>query len=267
MPAKTVPPSISETSFNCPHCGALAHQVWHDVYAVRIPKNETPSRYDSNNIADVRADCTVPAEIRQSLLEFLERAARGDVLLESSSKGHYQEPQVINLNISHCYNCKHLSVWVHDRLLHPPRRTGDEANEDLPADILQDYEEARSILDLSPRGAAALLRLCIQKLCIHLGESGKNLDKDIANLVQNGLDRRVQRALDIVRVIGNESVHPGTIDMRDNRDTANELFRLVNLIADVMISQPKHIEAMYDALPESKREAIERRDRKTPGDG
>jgi hypothetical protein len=107
-----------------------------------------------------------------------------------------------------------------------------------------------------------LLRLAIQKLCVHLGESGKHLQDDIASLVCKGLDVRVQRALDIVRVIGNASIHPGRMDLRDDRDTAVELLRLVNLIAEIMISQPKHIKAMYDCLPESKRKAIEERDGK-----
>jgi len=36
----------------------------------------------------------------------------------------------------------------------------------------------------------------------------KNLDDDIASLVSKGLDPRVQKTLDVVRVIGNNSVHP-----------------------------------------------------------
>jgi hypothetical protein len=116
------------------------------------------------------------------------------------------------------------------------------------------------ILDLSPRGAAALLRLGIQKLCKHLGETGENLNADIAALVKKGLDVRVQRALDVVRVIGNNAVHPGHIDLRDDRATAEKLFGLVNLIAELMISQPKHVQELYESLPEDARKAIERRD-------
>jgi hypothetical protein len=61
-------------------------------------------------------------------------------------------------------------------------------------------------------------------------------------------------------MIGNDAVHPGQIDLRDDRETALELARLVNIITDVTISQPKHIEAMYEKLPETKRKAIEERD-------
>jgi len=137
---------------------------------------------------------------------------------------------------------------------------GVHPNPDLPDNITRDYEEARGILGESPRGAAALLRLCVQKLCIHIGEKGKNIDDDIASLVAKGLNPLVQKSLDIVRVIGNEAVHPGVIDLNDDRDTASQLLILINSIADQMISHPKKIEELYGKLPESKREAIEKRD-------
>ncbi len=135
-------------------------------------------------------------------------------------------------------------------------------NPDLPEDIRRDFEEARNIVNRSPRGAAALLRLCIQKLCAHLGEPGKNINQDIAALVQKGLNPRIQKSLDIVRVVGNDAVHPGEIDLRDDPETAVHLARLVNFIADAMITQPKQIDTLYDSLPPGKKEQIEKRDGK-----
>jgi hypothetical protein len=80
-------------------------------------------------------------------------------------------------------------------------------------------------------------------------------------LVKAGeIPQRVQQALDIVRVVGNNVVHPGQIDLRDDRDTALRLFQLVNLIADRAITQPKEVEDVYAALPESARKQIEHRD-------
>jgi hypothetical protein len=113
------------------------------------------------------------------------------------------------------------------------------------------------------RGAAALLRLAIQKLCVHFGETGKNINDDIASLVQKGLPESIQKALDSVRVIGNEAVHPGRIDLKDDSTTAAGLFRLVNIIVEQTISNQKHIDEFFEKkLPEANRKAIRKRDGK-----
>ena len=134
-------------------------------------------------------------------------------------------------------------------------------NDDLPIEIQADYNEAASIARLSPRGAAALLRLAIQKICIFLGEKGNNLNTDIGKLVKIGLPQKVQQSLDALRVIGNEAVHPGELDLKDDYDTADALFKLTNFIAEKMISEPKEIEEIYEMkVPNSKKEQIAERD-------
>ncbi len=202
-------------------------------------------------------------EHKESLIEYCSNMNSGRVFLQYWEKSKYLNHQAGNVFLSECFNCKKFAVWVHDQLIHPPARTGPPPNADLPADVLRDYEEASQIVTHSPRGAAALLRLSIQKLCVVLGEKGKNIDDDIGSLVKKGLSPTVQRALDAVRVIGNEAVHPGTLDLKDDPDTATSLFKLVNIISEQMISNPKHIDEIYNRLPEAKREAIERRDGKT----
>jgi len=131
----------------------------------------------------------------------------------------------------------------------------------MPVEVQEDYEEAARIYVKSPRGAAALLRLSIQKLMSHLGQSGKNINDDIAALVATGLPQKIQQALDVVRVTGNNAVHPGQLDANDIK-VAEQLFPLVNVIVEYQISLPNRIQEMYDALPNGTRNAIEKRDEK-----
>lgn len=166
-----------------------------------------------------------------------------------------------------CKHCDKYSIWHRQRMIYPTTGAAPLPNPDLPDDITADYEEARSISTLSPRGAAALLRLAIQKLCNHLCAEGKTLNDQIAFLVKQGLDPLLQKSLDSVRVIGNEAVHPGQIDLKDDEGTASTLFDLVNLVAERMITYPKRIEELYQRLPEDKRKAIDDRDTPKPGGG
>ena len=115
-----------------------------------------------------------------------------------------------------------------------------------------------------PRSAAALLRLSTEKLVRRLCEEGeityKDLNAGIAELVKKGLPITIQRALDILRVTGNEAVHPGQIDFEDNSETVMSLFEFLNLIAYDRITQPKRVADHYATLAKAKRERINDRD-------
>ena len=172
----------------------------------------------------------------------------------------FNKKEIQDLKITTCSHCKKDSLWINGKLIYPEIMGIPNPNEDLDDEIQRDYLEAASIINKSPRGAAALMRLAIQKLCKQLGESGDNINNDIANLVKKGLPLKVQQALDTVRVIGNESVHPGEINLNDNREIAIKLFEFVNMIANIMITQPRDIESLYNTLPDEKLEGIKNRD-------
>jgi hypothetical protein len=166
-----------------------------------------------------------------------------------------------------CFNCNGEQYWIqndswdHEMVL-PTSEAGPRPHLDMPPDVRGDYEEARSIVNRSPRGACALLRLAVQKLCKDLGETGKNLNDDIAALVQKGLPVEAQQALDALRVIGNNAVHPGELDLRDDRETASQLFNLLNFIVRDRISEPKQRRKLFDMLPQKAKDAIQERDAK-----
>ncbi|WP_341632073.1 DUF4145 domain-containing protein [Sphingomonas agri] len=253
-----VSPSIAETAFNCPHCGALTSQTWFNLHADRL--DDKPLRLIGVDLQEEMLEDFESEEEKREGRKLFERLSAGTPFLERRESSTHVYWDFHNANVARCFHCDRVSVWLGNDLVWPATGDAPEANPDLSEDVRLDYDEAGRILSLSPRGAAALLRLAIQKLCKELGGNGKTIDEDIAELVRQGLDVRVQRALDIVRVIGNEAVHPGQVDLRDDRATAVKLFELVNIIADKMISQPRAIDALYEDLPESKRQAIERRD-------
>lgn len=94
---------------------------------------------------------------------------------------------------------------------------------------------------------------------VHLGQPGKNINDDISALVASGLPTQIQQALDVVRVTGNNAVHPGQLDAKDAH-VAEQLFPLVNVIVEYRISLPSRIQEMYDALPCGAKAAIQKRD-------
>ncbi|HIF9078896.1 TPA: DUF4145 domain-containing protein [Photobacterium damselae] len=183
----------------------------------------------------------------------------------NTTHGRYDAP----IKLAECHQCERASVWLNGKynypikLLYPSIITAPLPKPDLPESCKKDYLEAREIATLSPKGAAALLRLCVQNLIIHLGGTGKNINEDIRALVAKGLNPQIQQALDIVRVIGNNAVHPGEINIDDKQETVSALFGLINLIVDSQITQPKQVSALFDSLPDGAKEAIAKRD-KTP---
>lgn len=177
--------------------------------------------------------------------------------------GHRTYIQQHSFSFAICNYCNDISIWVGTKIVFPSIKNTPMPNPDMPANIKSDYIEARNIANESPRGAAALLRLAIQKLCKHLGEKGKNPNDDIAGLVKKGLPVKIQQALDIVRVIGNNAVHPGVIDLKDDVETANTLFSLINMVVDTLITQPKEVDKLFSNLPDGAKKAIEKRDKKT----
>ena len=217
-----VAPEFGEEAFHCPHCNVYAHHNWLEIDAF-----------------------------------FYEGGIQSDLA-----------KQFYHLNLSYqparCSHCNNDSLWLTDtnKMIYPLVSTAPMPNEDLPDDIKEDFNEARAIAQLSPRGAAALLRLCLQKLCEHFGKKSMRIDKAIEELVKEGISLEVQQALDIVRLVGNNAVHPGAIDLKENIETVNYLFDFINLIAQEMITNPKNRKAFLESLPQKHQSIIEKRSKK-----
>ena len=190
---------------------------------------------------------------RDRKLKWAEQMASGRPFLEVHRE--FRNRDVQNVSISYCFNCNEMCLWVCDQLVWPRRAGGPEPKLDAPPNVRREYEEASQTLEASPRGAAALLRLAIEKLCKELGVSEESLKDDIAFFVREDVDARVQKVLDAARIIESNAVPPGQIGLGDDRATAETLSGLVNLICEKMIMEPRHLQAVYTKLREGARNA------------
>ena len=246
-------------AFVCPHCKAHTQQQWLKIYCAKQDVGVVPHAPDKARLADILKDVRDPDQ-KENLREYIEKILSHMPEYERSSQGHYVYNHIVNMHLSQCYVCNGTAVWLRDRMIWPNQTFDVQPNPDLPDHIRADFVEASAIAVASPRGAAALLRLAIERLCIYLGKEG-TIDAMIAQLVTDGLNVRVKQALDVIRVTGNDAVHPGTISFGDDPATVSTLFKMVNLIAEKTISEPKHVEEAFASLPEEKRKWIEDRDR------
>ena len=219
---KYYPPKHAEGQFHCPHCGVYSRQLWANLDAV--------TAYGSPRNASI------------------------------ASLGVFRTELDYTWKISQCVHCKNVVMWFQGGIIYPRPTFVQPPNEDLSEDIRKDYLEAATIFNDSARSSAALLRLALQKLCKQLGEKGENINDDIKNLVSKGLNPVIQKSLDILRITGNNAVHPGEINVDEKPELVLKLFDFINFIAEKMITEPKEIDKFYDDLPESLKEAINKRD-------
>ena len=242
-----IQPQKGGSKFSCPHCKVVAKQDWINVLhlseiykemlweeCLNFRRKESSS---TENI--VRAFCNYFSEHLYDLMaiKFIPKY----------------------FHFAKCQSCSETSIWINETMIYPKSLPVPGPNEDMDDEIKKFYLEAATIFHHSPRASAALLRLCLEKLCHQLGEEG-TLNECIAALVQKGINEKMQKALDYCRVMGNNALHPGQIDLEDDSNKVLMLFDLVNDIADEMLTKPKELEQKYSSLPESVKESIEERD-------
>ena len=83
------------------------------------------------------------------------------------------------LIISSCVNCGRPTLWEYEKLVWPVS-SGIKAYEKMPEKAKRVFNEAQSLMQLSPRSCCALLRLCVEEIVNYVGaEQGlKNFDPD-----------------------------------------------------------------------------------------
>ena len=242
-------PKLMSNKFQCPHCKVVAQQKWFN-------ENEA-SLIAHNIISHMFYDYRKGSQTYQQ--EAVEKFIKE---IEKGFSVSYRKFIPSKFSISTCNSCNNISVWIDQEIVYPRKISVNMPNEDLSEEIKSLYNEAATIYMDSPKGATALLRLALQMLLKQIGKEGKNINNDIQELVSEGLSPKIQQALDLLRVVGNNAVHPGQINFDDNSGIALKLFHILNFIADELITKPKELDRLYnEIIPESTRAHINTRDK------
>lgn len=241
-------PKYGSNKFQCPHCDTVASQEWFTADSA----GKTATDIIRHLYLNYRP--SIDDWSQQHIVSFLKE-------IDSNFKRQLYKFIPKDFSVATCSSCQGFTLWVNQEIVYPKKNTLPPPNDDLSEDIKSLYLEASSILIDSPRGATALLRLALQKLLKQVGKSGNNINNDIKELVAEGLSPKIQQALDLLRVIGNNAVHPGQINLDDNAEVAQKLFGVLNFIAEELITKPKELEALYaDLIPPETQGHIKQRD-------
>ena len=142
-----------------------------------------------------------------------------------------------NFHMSICDRCSIPSFWLEEDMIYPISNPYPEPNDDLSEQAKIMYNKAASVATICSEAACAMLRKVLEIMLNDIGKSG-TIYKMIGDLKKEGLDDDLVDDLNIVRVIGNQAVHPGTIDFNDTVEV-DMLFELINDLSDVLITKPK----------------------------
>ncbi|MEH7299371.1 DUF4145 domain-containing protein [Neobacillus drentensis] len=145
-------------------------------------------------------------------------------------------------------------------MVYPNNLNVEPPNPDMPAEVQDLYNEARSIAALSVKSAAALLRLALEKLLVYFGAQIGTIDMMIQDLIEKGVitpNGSVRKALDSLRLIGNSAVHTTSINLTEDPRMAPALFKVINFVVEKIITEEKEMEEIYALVPESKRGSLD----------
>src|ERR1700730_15976123 len=218
-----IEPQLGAESFSCPHCNTVAHQDWYSLFLKSENAAEvrvlTPEAVKALRQGDAQRD-----NIKE-IDQFVERLKKNALTYEYQKHPHPLKVKMANLHISNCHSCNGFSLWVGGLLVFPTRI------DKTPELVEQDLEEAAAILNKFPRGAAALMRVCIQRLVPLLEENGKELNQRVSSLVRKGLEMEMQQAKEVLQVLRSDPVQLSKLESHADKET---VLRFLDSLKEVL---------------------------------
>jgi hypothetical protein len=226
-----VQPRLGAEAFSCPHCNAVAHQDWYSLFLK--PENVTEVQVltpESVTVSTLREGEGERDSIKE-IDQLVERLKTNELTYHYQKYSQSLKVKMANLHISNCHDCNGFSIWVADRLVFPLNV------ERTPELVEEDFQEAAAILNRFPREAAALMRVCIQKLVPLLTQEGNNLNQYMSSLVRKGLEVEIQQAMEVLQVLRNEPEQPATLKTQPDKEIAIRFFDSLKSILERRVLQ------------------------------
>jgi hypothetical protein len=224
-----IEPRLGAESFSCPNCNTVAHQDWYSLFLK--PENAAEVRVlTPESVKALRQDDARRNNIKE-IDKFVERLKKNALTYEYQKHPHPLKVKMANLHISNCHNCNGFSLWVGGLLVFPTKI------DKTPELVEEDLEEAATILNKFPRGATALMRVCIQKLVPLLEDDGNELNQRVSSLVRKGLEMEIQQAMDVLQVLRSDSTQLNPLESQADRETALRFLDSLKEVLERRMSQ------------------------------
>lgn len=149
---------------------------------------------------------------------------------------------IFNIHMYYCPQCREVSFvavgdCILDEIVVPiyPISNAKQFPEYIPKAIRNDYEEAYSIVNLSPKASAALSRRCLQGMIRDFWNIHKSRLIDEIDELQSYISLSQWNAINALRKIGNVAAHMEqdvNIIVDVEPDEAEKLLKLIELLIE-----------------------------------
>lgn len=256
-----------EPAFICPNCGIkTAHQIYF------LEEKSNHGTFGNTSTQIFRAHC-LTCEKDSYILERnhtveINRSEKQPADDLRSWSGHSAK-QIFPTGASS--TTYFVSLIASQRVVDPDIAFGvPQVNPDLNQRSQDLYNEAGSIMNKSPRAAAALLRLTLEVMLEEdFDLKSGSIYSRLGKLYKDGIPDEIDTALHFVRIVGNAADHPEPgkilLDGEDGEKTVRTLFEIINYIVSTQLSAKKKLRSLTSFFTDTDIQSIERlHDKNTP---
>ncbi len=171
---------------------------------------------------------------------------------------------IFNIYMRHCPSCMQVSFIAEGlgnlsgiKIPLYPTSLAKQFPDYIPKAIKEDYQEAYSILSLSPKASATLSRRCLQGMIRDFWQVKPGILFDEINAIQNKVSPAQWKAIDSLRSLGNIGAHMEKdvneiVEIDDGE--AEKLIKLIELLIEKWYIARHDEEVLLNEIVEIKNE-------------